>query len=207
MRVTIINYRISLIIFLGMLVATVIRIISLVVFSSWQNFRIFKRPTPLLAHKPSVALLTLPSLWQLNLFVIIIMSSGRQNWHATLGQWQFCATAADGTWNSRNTLHSLSCSHHTVAFRAWQHVGGWWHCRRDISVYLHPEFRKSTKYGKAEDYNIKTPHYEKLLSDMNSIGRYYGPTKIHGVTIHNTKLSEHPQWRIPKHVHQWCSAF
>lgn len=62
MRVTIINYRISLIIFLGMLVAAVIRIISLVVLSSWQNFRIFKRSTPLLAHKPSVALLTLPSL-------------------------------------------------------------------------------------------------------------------------------------------------
>jgi len=34
MRVTIINYRISLIVFLGMLVAAVIRIISLVVLSS-----------------------------------------------------------------------------------------------------------------------------------------------------------------------------
>jgi len=121
MRVTIINYRISLIIFLGMLVAAVIRIISLVVLSSWQNFRIFKRSTLLLAHKPSVALLTLPSLWQLNLFVII-MSSGRQNWHATLGHWQFSATAADETLNSRNTLHCLSCSHRAAVFRSWQNI-------------------------------------------------------------------------------------
>ena len=69
-------------------------------------------------------------------------------------------------------------------------------------MYLQPEFRKSTKYRGAEDYDLKTRCYEEFINDMNSIGRHYRPTKIHGVTTHNMKLSEHPQRRIPTHVHR-----
>ena len=67
-------------------------------------------------------------------------------------------------------------------------------------MYLQPEFRKSTKYGGAEGYDLKTRRYEEFINDMDCIGRYYRTTKIHDVTTHNTKQSEHPQRRIPKHV-------